>query len=249
MKTIKNQALALVVPSLLAFGPSAFAITIANPVALAPATAGSGLVGSYYGQVSNNNLIFNTDCAVDYISNHKPVATFNASQINYPGGGFNFAWDNITLGAFLGKDAATLSKKGVADNQLTGQLFDFTGYLSVKTAGKYTFSLASDDGARLTINGKTVVDNHWSQAFASQSEEVTFKEAGLYPINVAYFENWGATGIRLSSNLNESMAPIAPSLFYSPASIKPNSVPEPGSVALLIGIGTLGCGLLRKRKK
>ena len=249
MFSMKNQLLALAGFGLLASGPSALAITFSTPAAPLLGVAGNGLTGNYYGQVANNNLIFTTGCAMDYISENKPVATFSASGINYPGGIFDTAWDDeVTLGAFLGKDAATLSNKKVADNKLTGQLFDFAGYVSVKTAGTYTFSLASDDGSRLLIGGKTIVNNDTSQSFTSRSAQVTFTEAGLYPLEVAYFENYGVTGIRLSSNLGGSAAPVSSGLLYGAGQITPSAVPEPGSVALLIGIGTLGCGLLRKRK-
>ena len=248
MKISNNKAVALACFGMLAAGPSAFAITISHPVAASPATAGNGLTGRYYGQVSNSNLIFTTGCAMDYISENKPVATFKASEINYPGPGHDTAWDSVTLGAFLGKDAATLSKKSVADNHLEGQLFDFKGYLNVKTAGKYKFSLGSDDGSRLLIGGQTIVDNQTMQSFTTRSEYVTFTDAGLYPLEVAYFENWGVTGIRLSSDMNTVMAPIAPGSFYSAAQPAPTDVPEPGSIALLIGAGTVGCGLIRRKK-
>ena len=248
MNIIKNQAAALTAFGLLAAGSSAFAITVSNPVAPSPATAGNGLTGRYYGQVSNSNLIFTTDCAMDYISENKPVATFKASEINYPGPGYDSACDSVTLGAFLGKDAATLSKKSVSDNSLTGQLFDFRGYLNVQTAGKYKFSLGSDDGSRLLIGGQTIVDNRTPQSFTTRSEDLTFTNAGLYPLEVAYFENWGDTGIRLSSDMNKVMAPITSGSFYSAGQPAPTDVPEPGSIALLVGAGTVGCGLMRRKK-
>ena len=77
---------------------------------------------------------------------------------------------------------------------------------------------------------------------------MTFTQAGLYPIEVAYFENYGDTGIRLSSNMNDYMAPIGPGSFYSAGRIAPTDVPEPGSIALLAAVGTVGCGLMRRKK-
>ncbi len=248
MNPIKKSPLALVGIGLMALSSSAFAVTLSNPVTPSPATAGDGLTGRYYGQVSNAKGIYTTDCAMDYIEDHNPVATFKSSQIDYPGKGFDTAWDSVTLGAFLGKDADTLSNKSVANNSLTGQLFDFTGYLNVKKAGTYTFSLGSDDGSRLLLGGKIIVDNYFPQGFTTRSNQVTFKEAGLYPLEVAYFENYQVTGVRLTSDLNAVTGPLMAGSFYSSARIAPTSVPEPGSVALLIGIGTLGCGLLRRRK-
>ena len=248
MQMMKKQLSALVGLGLLAVSPSAFAITLSSPAAPSPATAGDGLTGRYYGQVSNSSLIFTTDCAMDYISKKKPVATFKASEINYPGPGYDWACDSITLGAFLGKDALTLSNSSVKNNNLEGQLFDFTGYLNVKTAGTYTFSLGSDDGSRLLIGGKTIVDNCLPQSFTTRSAPVTFTGAGLYPLEVAYFENFGNTGIRLSSDMTSVTAPITSGSFYGAGQLAPSSVPEPGSIALLIGAGTVGCGLMRRKK-
>lgn len=263
MFPIKNQILALAGLSLLASGPSAFAITLSNPVAASPSTVGHGLAGSYYGQVSNGQFrnghfiapIVTTDCAMDYISENTPIATFQASEINYPGNGSSTTKDNTTLGAFLGTDAATLSRPDVSNNALSGQLFDFKGFINVPTARTYTFSLGSDDGARLLIGGKTIVDRYYLQnvfqpGFVSRAAQVTFMEAGLYPIEVAYFENTGNTGISLSSDLNNrrpggALSPITPASLYSPA----GSVPEPGSVALLIGAGTVACGMIPRKRK
>ena len=248
MKTTNKNIAALVGLGLLAASPSALAITVSNPVGPSPAMAGAGLTGLYYGQVSNSSLIFTTDCAMDYISKNKPVATFKASEINYPGPGYDSACDSVTLGAFLGKDAATLSKKGVSDNHLEGQLFEFTGYLNVAAAGTYNFSLGSDDGSRLLIGGKTIVDNYLPQSFTTRTAPVTFTQAGLYRLEVAYFENWGDTGIRLSSDMRSAMTPITTGSFYSAAQIAPTDVPEPGSIALLLSAGTVGCGLIRRKK-
>ena len=65
-----------------------------------------------------------------------------------------------------------------------------TGYLNVPEDGVYTFSLMSDDGSWLKIDGNMVVDNDRPQ---SPHEEVSQQalKAGLHKIEVRYFDSNG----------------------------------------------------------
>ena len=65
-----------------------------------------------------------------------------------------------------------------------------TGYLRVPEDGVYTFSLMSDDGSWLKIDGNMVVDNDRPQ---SPHEEVSQQalKAGLHKIEVRYFDSNG----------------------------------------------------------
>ena len=65
-----------------------------------------------------------------------------------------------------------------------------TGYLRVPEDGVYTFSLMSDDGSWLKIDGNMVVDNDRPQ---SPHEEVCQQalKAGLHKIEVRYFDSNG----------------------------------------------------------
>ena len=65
-----------------------------------------------------------------------------------------------------------------------------TGYLKVPADGVYTFSLMSDDGSWLKIDGNMVVDNDRPQ---SPHEEVSQQalKAGLHKIEVRYFDSNG----------------------------------------------------------
>jgi hypothetical protein len=64
----------------------------------------------------------------------------------------------------------------------------WTGKIKIPADGSYTFSLESDDGSRLLIDGKTVVDNGGLHDMQEQSEKVELK-AGLHDIRIDYFEN------------------------------------------------------------
>ena len=64
----------------------------------------------------------------------------------------------------------------------------WTGVIKIPQDGKYTFSLESDDGSRLLIDGKTVVDNGGLHEMQEQSESVELK-AGEHELRIDYFEN------------------------------------------------------------
>jgi PA14 domain len=73
--------------------------------------------------------------------------------------------------------------------QLTNRFaIRWTGKLKALADGEYTFSLESDDGSRLFIDGKLVVDNGGLHDMQSQWANVELK-AGEHDIRVDYFEN------------------------------------------------------------
>ena len=64
----------------------------------------------------------------------------------------------------------------------------YTGYIKIDNSGKYTFYTKSDDGSKLYINGKQLVDNDRVHAARERSGSVRLS-AGYHKIEVRYFEN------------------------------------------------------------
>jgi hypothetical protein len=64
----------------------------------------------------------------------------------------------------------------------------WTGKIKIPKDGKYTFFLESDDGSRLFIDGKQVVDNGGLHEMQVDSGTVELK-AGDHEIKVEYYEN------------------------------------------------------------
>jgi hypothetical protein len=64
---------------------------------------------------------------------------------------------------------------------------DYNGKFWVKRAGKYRFALESDDGSKLYIDSKTVVDNDGTHATNTVVGEVKLSE-GLHTMRVSYFQ-------------------------------------------------------------
>ncbi len=65
--------------------------------------------------------------------------------------------------------------------------FEFTAEIQVPVSGEYTFFTTSDDGSRLYINDRLVVDNDGIHAPTEQSGTIRLAE-GTHKIKVEYFE-------------------------------------------------------------
>ena len=72
--------------------------------------------------------------------------------------------------------------------------FRFTGYLDVKAAGRHTFHLGSDDGSRLAVAGKVVVDNDGPHGYILRSGAVDLKP-GMHKVVITFFERTGGQAL------------------------------------------------------
>ena len=61
------------------------------------------------------------------------------------------------------------------------------GKLKIETAGTYTFTLSSDDGSKLYINGSLIIDNDGLHTMTSRHGSVMLT-AGLHDVEVQYFQ-------------------------------------------------------------
>jgi mono/diheme cytochrome c family protein len=68
----------------------------------------------------------------------------------------------------------------------------FSGFLKVPAAGDYTFTLDSDDGSRLILGGRTILEYDGIHGVGSPKTATVNLEAGRVPIRVDYFQ--GPTG-------------------------------------------------------
>lgn len=70
----------------------------------------------------------------------------------------------------------------------------WTGNLEIKRGGRYRFSLISDDGSRLFLNNKMIVDNDGQHSLKNQEGIVALKR-GRWPIKLLYFQHTGNAGM------------------------------------------------------
>jgi len=71
----------------------------------------------------------------------------------------------------------------------------FTGFVEIGRPGEYMFFIDADDGFRLRVGGQTVVE---MPGLASASGSISFGEAGIYPVELAFFELVGPAYLSLS---------------------------------------------------
>ena len=115
------------------------------------------------------------------------------------------------------------------------QLVDFfyirwNGSISVPKDGSYTFTLESDDGSRLFIDGRQIIDHNGLHAMEEKSGDVELK-AGEHVIKVEYFENDVDAGCKLSWRTPGGTKEIVPASVLS----HPAAAPDPPSQAGLRG--------------
>jgi beta-glucosidase len=157
------------------------------------ARAGSGTTVAYaQGNVSANGQLPVVDS--QYLA--PPSGTGHGLQGDY--------YANTTL---AGTPAATRTDAAVDFNWngaapasgVPGTNFStkWTGTLTPPATGTYTFGLTSDDGSRLLIDGKQVIDNWRDQATHTETGTVTLSADKPVSVEVDYYQGTGGDEVHL----------------------------------------------------
>jgi hexosaminidase len=72
----------------------------------------------------------------------------------------------------------------------------YRGFISVPATGVYSFFLMSDDGSKLRIDGKTVVDNDGLHSPRESSGQIALQK-GMHSLDLDFFEAGGGYTLRL----------------------------------------------------
>ncbi len=121
----------------------------------------NGLVGKVYWLAVNTNALPNFDTM-------SSVNTLYATTLNIP----TRNWET--------------GFPGLAD-RFEWFAIEYKGYFKVKNAGHYTFRLVSDDGSKLYIDKKLVIDNDGGHATISRTGEIDL-DNNEHSITVQYFQ-------------------------------------------------------------
>ena len=74
----------------------------------------------------------------------------------------------------------------------------FTGFLKVPAAGEYTFIIDSDDGSRLAVGGKVVVEHDGIHGDGDPRRGAVRLEAGRVPIRLDYFQGLHGKSLKVT---------------------------------------------------
>jgi hypothetical protein len=79
---------------------------------------------------------------------------------------------------------------GLLEKDNSSFALQFEGFIQIDTAGKYMFATQSDDGSKLYIDGKQVVDNDGNHGVKEKTGNIELT-AGKHAIRVEYYNNGG----------------------------------------------------------
>jgi hypothetical protein len=222
------------------------------------ATAGTGLGGSFYfaGHPSapfatNANIVPNIAAANTFIAGNTPNAQFQATLFNYTG------TDTSLPASFLGTDGASLSPPYTT--QMYSSIYRMQGFINItsdlsipgQTGIAAQFFTNSDDGSRLLIAGQTVVDNDGQHGTQTRMGIASFTAAGVYPIEIIYFNDeynndTGGASLLVQSTIGTN-DPTNPLTLPFQSVYPTNPVPEPATLALT-GLGLLSLAAVRRSR-
>ncbi len=176
-----------------------------------PVAAQHGLVGQYYTD-DGTHTFDTTNLANNFLTRTDPSMSMNwGTQGPTPG--------------------------GPTQNFITR----WTGFFTAPTTDSYTFGALSDDGARVILNGNTVVNAWYDQGATSvnyASSGTTLQQGQTYPIEIDYYQNTVASQVGLYAK--QASLPGAPDTVVNSSWLWPNaslvgSVWTPQATVLPVG--------------
>jgi beta-glucosidase len=92
----------------------------------------------------------------------------------------------------------------------------WSGQLTAPKTGTYTFGLWSDDGSRMSIDGKQVVDNWGDHGYQQRTGTIALTEGQSYKLVVEYYQGGGESGVALGWKAPAGTGAAAPTTTGDP---------------------------------
>ncbi len=134
-------------------------------------------------------------------------------------------WDKLPDFKTLPNGKESLEKELKIDDVKGEFAATFSSYLQIVEPGKYRFKISCDDGGRISIGDKVVVNHDGIHPESERAGEVDLA-AGVHPIQIDYFEGGGqrAISVKIESDRLES-TPITTLLVATPDAVTKPLVP------------------------
>jgi hypothetical protein len=113
----------------------------------------------------------------------------------------NFDWASDSPDPAIGKDNFSVR---------------WTGFVQPKSTGKYTFYTKSDDGVRLWVNNKQIINNWTDHCDTENSGSISLREGKAYDIKLECYEHSGVAKIQLYWSFQNQKEIIPQSQLYPP---------------------------------
>jgi beta-glucosidase len=84
----------------------------------------------------------------------------------------------------------------------------WTGTITAPVTGSYTFSLTSDDGSRLFVNGTKIIDNWRDQGANTETGTVTLTAGQSVPVEIDYYQDGGDDLVNLGWQIPGQPTPL-----------------------------------------
>ena len=111
------------------------------------------------------------------------------------------AWDRLPEWSKLEAQAVEEEHKGLISSKQAGKSQNFglvwKGRITAPNTGTYTFGLDSDDGSRVIVNGKSVVEINSNGGMGRGTSGKIKLEQGEHDIRIEYYNRGGPHGIKL----------------------------------------------------
>ncbi len=170
--------------------------------------AGTGTVTPYEGIKARAGSAATVTYAQGSQSSSGALPAIDSSYLTPPSGtGHGLQGDYYTNTTLAGTPAVTQTDPQVAFNWnggspatgVDGGSFSakWTGTITPPATGSYTFGLTSDDGSRLLLDGKQVIDNWRDQAAHTETAAVDLTAGTPVEVEVDYYQGGGGSTVNL----------------------------------------------------
>ncbi|MEZ4702209.1 MAG: PA14 domain-containing protein [Rhodothermales bacterium] len=167
--------------------PSTQSARYAGPIALRASTTLKA--AAFTADGVRSRVVSRSIEKVDLMEPVRPAKTHAGLAYAYYEGAWETLPDFSPLTPAAAGEVATFSIDGLSQGKREYALV-FEGLIEAPRDGVYTFATTSDDGSKLYIHGREVVDNDGWHGERTREGQVAL-QAGLHPIRVEYFNRSG----------------------------------------------------------